>query len=318
MRTIGFPISYKENEHRRAIIPKHIRFIKHPQQLYFEKNYGKILGISDTEYKKIGCHIVSREEVLKKNVICDPKIGDAEYLDKLKPGQIIFGWIHATQNKNITDKIIKNYLTGYAWEKMYYEGRHLFWRNNELAGEAAILHAFQCFGRMPYETKVAVIGNGNTARGAIKILNMLGADVMQYNRHTEKLLREEIYKYDVIVNCVLWDITRKDHIIYKKDLRKMKKGAMIIDVSCDRHGGIETSIPSTIKKPTYIVDDIFHYTVDHTPALFYKTFSYDNSKTIYPYIEQLITNKHSDVLESCLIIKDGIIVDNEILKYQNR
>ncbi len=318
MRTIGFPISHKENECRRAIVPDHIRFIKYPQQLYFEKNYGKVLGISDNEYKKVGCHIVSREEVLKKNIICDPKIGDAEYLNKLKKGQIIFGWIHATQNKNITDKIIRNHLTGYAWEKMYYGGRHLFWRNNELAGEAAILHAFQCFGRMPYETKVAVIGNGNTARGAIKILNMLGADVMQYNRHTEKLLREEINLYDVIVNCVLWDIKRKDHIIYKKDLQKMKKGAMIIDVSCDRHGGIETTIPTTIENPTYCVEDIIHYAVDHTPALFYKTFSYDNSKTIYPYIEELITNKHSSVLENSLIVKDGNIIDNEIIKYQNR
>ena len=84
MRTIGFPISHKENECRRAIIPDHIRFIKYPQQLYFEKNYGKVLGISDNEYKKVGCHIVSREEVLKKNIICDPKIGDAEYLNKLK------------------------------------------------------------------------------------------------------------------------------------------------------------------------------------------------------------------------------------------
>ena len=151
--------------------------------------------------------------------------------------------------------------------------------------------AFQCFGRMPYETKVAVIGNGNTARGAIKILNMLGADVMQYNRHTEKLLREEINLYDVIVNCVLWDTNRTDHIITKEDISNMKKGAMIIDVSCDRHGGIETSIPTTIEKPTYIVDDILHYAVDHTPALFYKTFSYDNSKTIYPYIEELIIGK---------------------------
>lgn len=90
---------------------------------------------------------------------------------------------------------------------MFEKGRHVFWRNNELAGEAAVMHAFQCFGQMPYETKVAVIGRGNTARGAIKVLNIIGADVHQYDRHMEELLRIEIGQYDVIVNCILWDVT---------------------------------------------------------------------------------------------------------------
>ena len=66
-----------------------------------------------------------------------------------------------------------------------------------------IAHAFQCYGRMPYETKVAAIGRGNTARGAIRVLNMLGANVMQNNRRTEKLFREEIGQYNVIINCIL-------------------------------------------------------------------------------------------------------------------
>lgn len=318
MNTIGFPISHKENEKRRAIIPEHIKLLDNPSQLYFEKEYGKVLGISDDEYKNIGCHIVSREEVLSQSIICDPKIGDAEYLDNLKTGQIIFGWIHATQNPDITDKLINNKLTGYAWEKMNYKGRHLFWRNNEIAGEAAVLHAFQCFGKMPYETKVAVIGRGNTARGAIKILNMLGAEVIQYERRTESLLREEIDQYDVIINCILWDVMRKDHIIYKTDLQRMKPNSMIIDVSCDRNGGIETSTPTTIANPTYEVDGVLHYVVDHTPALFYKTFSYNNSQIIYPYLEELIKDNPDKVLQDSLIIKNGKIVDKEIILRQGR
>ena len=318
MNTIGFPISHKENEKRRAIIPEHIKLLDNPSQLYFEKEYGKVLGISDDEYKNIGCHIVSREEVLSQSIICDPKIGDAEYLDNLKTGQIIFGWIHATQNPDITDKLINNKLTGYAWEKMNYKGRHLFWRNNERAGEAAVLHAFQCFGKMPYETKVAVIGRGNTARGAIKILNMLGAEVIQYERRTESLLREEIDQYDVIINCILWDVMRKDHIIYKTDLQRMKPNSMIIDVSCDRNGGIETSTPTTIANPTYEVDGVLHYVVDHTPALFYKTFSYNNSQIIYPYLEELIKDNPDKVLQDSLIIKNGKIVDKEIILRQGR
>lgn len=318
MKTIGFPISHKENENRRAIIPEHVLSMKYPGNLYFEKGYGEVLGIDDEEYLKCGCHVCLREECLKKDIICDPKIGDAEYLKRLDVGKIIFGWVHATQNKQITDILIECKLTAYAWENMYYKNRHVFWRNNELAGEAAVLHAFQCYAKMPYETKVAVIGNGNTARGVIKILNMLGAEVMQYTKKTEKLLQSEIGNYDVIVNCILWDIMRKDHIIYKEDLLKMKKDSMIIDVSCDKNGAIESSIPTTIESPTYLKNGVLHYVVDHTPSLFYKTFSRNNSELIYPYLEELMLDVPGQVLRQAMIIDKGEIVDQDISKYQNR
>ena len=317
-KTIGFPISHKENEKRRAIIPEHIRKMHYPNYLYFEKGYGNVLGIDDREYEEIGCHICSRTDVLDKDIICDPKVGDADYLKLLHTGQAIFGWVHATQNREITDTLIDSGVIAYAWEKMFEQGRHVFWRNNELAGEAAILHAFQCFGSMPYEAKVAVIGRGNTARGAMKILNMLGARVIQYDRRTEGLIRKEIGQFDVIVNCILWDVMRKDHIIYIEDLKRMKKNSMIIDVSCDRNGGIESSIPTTIENPTYVLEGVLHYVVDHTPTLFFKTFTVDNSETIYPYLDQLITGKIGVVLKKSIIVDKGRIVDQEINTYQER
>ena len=180
------------------------------------------------------------------------------------------------------------------------------------------MHSFQCYGRMPYETDVAVIGRGNTARGAIKVLNMLGADVHQYDRRTEDLLREEIGNYDAIVNCILWDVMRQDHIIYRDDLKRMKRNAMIIDVSCDRHGGIETSIPTTITEPTYMIDGILHYVVDHTPALFFKTFTWNNSEVIGKYIDELQNDDHGEVLHNALITKRGLIIDQEIVRFQKR
>lgn len=317
LKTMGFPISHKENENRRAIVPAHLKNIKHPELLYFEKGYGMVLGIEDSEYEVCGSHISSHKDVLLKDIICDPKIGDADYLTDLD-NQTIFGWIHATQNRDITDKLLKSRLTAFAWEKMFQKGRHVFWRNNELAGEAAIMHAFQCYARMPYETKVAVIGRGNTARGAIKVLNMLGADVHQYERRTEELLRDELGQYDVIVNCVLWDVMRKDHIIYREDLKRMKHNSMIVDVSCDKNGGIETSIPTTIEKPTYMVDGVLHYVVNHTPALFHKTFTLNNSELIWKYINELQSENYDEVLHDALIIKNGKIIDNEINKYQGR
>ena len=93
---------------------------------------------------------------------------------------------------------------------------------------------------------------------------------------------------------------------------------MIIDVSCDRNGGIETSVPTTIEQPTYMVEGVLHYVVAHTPSLFYKTFTYDNSKIIYPYLDQLITGNIGTVLGDCMIIENGVIIDKEIIRHQGR
>ncbi|MFA7047760.1 MAG: N(5)-(carboxyethyl)ornithine synthase [Bacteroidales bacterium] len=318
MKTIGFPISTKENEKRRCMIPKHISSIKNKKSIYIETGYGNVLGFTDEDYNRAGVHIITREEVLKKDIICDPKIGDAEYLSQLKD-QIVFGWVHAVQNKNITDIMVKNKITAYAWEDMYDSGRHVFWRNNEIAGEAAIMHAYTLYGLFPYNTKVAILGRGNVARGALKILTLMGADVMVYTRKMEQLFRKEISKYDVIVNAILWDTSRKDHIIYKEDLKKMKKGALIIDISCDRNGGIETCIPTTIDNPTYVIDGITHYAVDHTPSLFYKTISESLSEIMIMYIDDLIEgNLNNDVLNKSLIIDHGKIIDQRIILFQNR
>ena len=317
MKTVGFPISHKENEKRRALLPDDILKIKNAKCLYFENGYGEDMGYSDNDYIVCGANIQKREEILTHEIICDPKIGDAEYLDTLK-NQTIFGWIHAVQNRDITDKIINGKLTAYAWEDMFYKGKHCFWRNNEVAGEAAIMHAYMCYGLFPYDTKVAVLGRGNVARGAIKTLNYMGAQVTCYDRHSEELFREELEKFDVVVNGILWDTTRKDHIIYKEDLKRMKKGSMIVDISCDRCGGVETSVPTTIEDPTYVVDGVMHYVVDHTPSIFFKTSSKSISEEIAKYIDSFIEDNETDVLQRALIIKDGNIVDERISIFQNR
>ncbi|KRN08023.1 N(5)-(carboxyethyl)ornithine synthase [Liquorilactobacillus mali] len=309
IKSVGFPLSTKENEKRIVLIPRDIRKMKYPQELYFEKGYGYNFGISDDEYRNLGCHIASRDDILKQAIVCGVKIGEEKYIQNLSSGQTIFGWIHAMQDNDVTKNILKLNLRIFAWEKMFDQGRHVFWKNNILAGEAAVIHAFQCYGRLPRETKVAVIGRGNTARGALRALDSLNAEAVQYNRRTVNILKSNLADFDVIVNCVLWDSDEQDHIIYKTDLKRMKKGALIIDVSCDRNGAIETSVPTTIEHPTYKVDGILHYVVDHTPSIFFKTFTLDNSEVIFPYIEQLMTGNIGNVLKGALIKSNDKVTD---------
>ena len=316
MKKVGFPIPRKENENRRALLPDDVRRMTHADCLIFESGYGDVLGFSDDDYKSAGAQVSLREDVLSQPIICDPKIGDADYLDKLR-NQTIFGWVHAVLNRDITDKIISGHLTAYAWEEMYEGGRHVFWRNNEIAGEAAVAHAYLIHGKFPYSTKVAVLGKGNIARGAIRTLYSMGADVRQYDRHSEKLLREELPEFDVVINAVLWDKLREDHVIYRDDLKRMKRDSLIIDISCDRAGAIETSIPTTISDPTYIVDGVRHYVVDHTPALFYKSTTEAISIMLPKYLDSLIEGNWCGN-NNALIVQNGVILDQAIKGFQKR
>ncbi len=317
MKTVGFIKSDKENEKRICLIPSDLVNVNNKQFVYVEEGYGRDLNIDDKEYLSHGCNVVNRDDILKKDIIVDPKIGDAKYLKELK-NKIIFGWIHAVQNKDIADMLVDNELTAFAWEDMFENGRHSYWRNNEVAGEAAVMHALILHGIMPYDANIAIIGNGNTSRGAYRVLTQLGAKVKVYNRRMEELLRKELNEFDIVVNAVLWDVNRKDHIIYKENLKNMKKGALIIDISCDRNGAIETSIPTTFENPIYYVNGIAHYAVDHTPSLVYKTISSELSKVTSRYIDQLIEETYDETMINCKITEKGKILDKKIMDYQKR
>ena len=318
MKTIGFVISNKENEKRRALLPLHIKNITNKNYVFVENNYGEVLGIPDSEYEKAGVHICSRDEALHKDVVVDPKIGDAEYLESLNNGTTLYGWVHLVQNKELTDLCIKKHFSTLCWENMFDHDLHVFYRNNQIAGEAAIFHAFQCYGKSPDGLKVAVLGNGNVASGAIKTLKGLGAFVKVFDREHEEDFKREFFKYDVLVNAILWDTNRKDHIIYNNDMKKMRNNSLLIDISCDHNGGFESSHPTTINNPMYKFNGVYHYAVDHVPSLFHRDASESISLEVSKYLDDIIEEKENPVLTGCLDIKDGQIINQKINVHQNR
>lgn len=317
MKKLGFAISNKENEKRRAITLNDAKKIINKDYVFFEEGYGNNLGFTDDEIKEAGFKILPHNKIYECDIICEPKIGDSEEIYRIK-NKTLFGWVHATQNYNITQAFINNCLTGYAWEKMFDGKRHIFNKNNQIAGEAAILHAMILYGKTFEKSRIAILGNGNTSKGVQQLFDKFNYKYDIFTSATEKDFKSKLEQYDVIVNCILWDVKRKDHIIYKNDLKRLKKGSIIIDISCDANGGIETSIPTTIDNPTYFVDGVMHYVVDHTPSLLYKKATEEISKEVVKYIDLLVEEKDNVILSNSLIIKDGKILDNEINLFQNR
>ena len=171
MKTMGLLISHKNGERRRALLPAQVKKLRFPEQLFFEKGYGESVGYSDEEYVAVGANVVSREEALKCDIITDVKLGDADYLENLDDNKILFGWAHAVQGIEFTSSVLNHNHTVIAWEEIFEDGRYIFYRNREVAGEAAIMHAFRYCGMMPYDARVAILGNGQTAKGALRVLH---------------------------------------------------------------------------------------------------------------------------------------------------
>ncbi len=316
MKTIGFVISHKNNEKRRALFPKDMAQIANVGQLYFEKGYGESVFVDDSEYEAVGAHVVSREEALACDVIVDVKLGDADYLDQLNGPKTLVGWAHCVQNIEFTSEILNGGHTVLAWEEIYENGRYIFYRNREVAGEAAILQGFRFSGRLPYDAKVAIIGNGQTAKGAFRILAGLGAEVDIYARKNEAQFRQNMGNYDVLVNCVMWDTHRTDRLIYREDLKRLRKGALIIDVSCDPYLEIETSHPTTIADPVYEVDGIMHYAVDNTPAMYPVSVTGNLSRGFAPYVDAIVMDEYPENLQEAVVVDKGHIIDQNIADFR--
>ena len=314
MKTVGLLISHKNNEKRRALLPEDLKYIKNLDCIYMEKGYGERIGLKDSDYN--GVKFVSRENVLSCDVIVDVKLGDADYLNEIADNKVLCGWAHAVQNIDFTTTCIKKNFTVIAWENIFKNGRYIFYRNREVAGVAAVIQGIRYAEKCPYELKVAIIGNGQTAKGALRILHGFGAEVDVYGRKLENAFRKNMYNYDVIVNCVMWDTNRTDRLIYKEELKKMRPGTLIIDVSCDPYLEIETSHPTTIDAPVYSVDGVVHYAVDNTPAMFPKTVSKVLSNNFAEYYDELVNDKYSAEIEKAIALKNGKIIDENIVKFR--
>ena len=118
----------------------------------------------------------------------------------------------------------------------------------------------------------------------------------------EKCLRES----DVIVNGIQWAKDRKDHIIYREDLKLMKKGAMIVDVACDDEGAVETCRSTTHDDPVYKEEGILHYCVDNIPSAFAQTASITLANATCPMLLQIADKGFKKAIEENPYLRAGM------------
>lgn len=180
----------KPDERRLPIHPGHIERISTElrQQLILEEGYGEHFGVTDAHLAGLVGRIAPRARLLAEaDVVLLPKPQPAD-LAELRDGQVLWGWPHCVQDREITQLAIDKKLTLIAFEAMNHWasdggfGLHVFHKNNELAGYCSVLHALALTGTTgDYGRRLSavVIGFGATARGAVTALNAHGVHDVQ-------------------------------------------------------------------------------------------------------------------------------------------
>jgi alanine dehydrogenase len=176
--------SRKENEFRLPIHPGHFAHIDAElrRSIFLEEGYGDHFGIGDEERGMFGGTRTRAQLIEECDVILLPK-PQVEDLTTMREGQVLWGWPHCVQDRELTQVAIDRRLTLIAWEAMNLwraDGTfklHVFHKNNELAGYCSVLHAAQIMGITGHygpHLRAAVISFGATARGAVTALTGMG------------------------------------------------------------------------------------------------------------------------------------------------
>lgn len=178
-------VTHKENEHRLPIHPEHLdRIDKNVLgRIYLERGYGEHFGISDKKLARSVAGMRSRAELIAECDVILLAKPDSNDLAELRDGQVLWGWPHCVQDRELTQQAIDRRLTLIAFEAMNLWRKdgsfklHVFHKNNEMAGYCSVFHALEIIGSTGTygrRLRAAVIGFGATARGAVTALNAVG------------------------------------------------------------------------------------------------------------------------------------------------
>lgn len=353
--------SRKEHEKRVPIHPVQIQSIPKDIRghLFFEKGYGQPFGMGDDRIAFLtGNRPLERAALLREKpafLLPKPVLED---LEEMPDGAVVWGWIHAVQQKDVTQIAVAKKMTLVAWEHMYHRstrGRvHVFEKNNEMAGYCGVQHALQlmgidgCYG-MP--RRAVIIGFGSVSRGAVYSLLGHGfRDITVLTRRPSHLVSNRIpglcYRQfgktksgefrvkepdgrteplvdvlaqaDVLVNGVLQNPNHPDIFVRGTDLEKFTKECLVVDISCDRGMSFSFARPTTLENPVFRIGNIAYYSLDHTPTLLWNSASWEISSALLPYLKDFVNEKNNRVLQDAVDIQNGVILNKDILEFQNR
>ena len=309
----------KDGEHRVICTPTEVRsIVAAGAEVLAESGCGAAAGFPDAEYAKAGAMISSAEDIWER---CDMVAKVKEFLPEeyplMRPGQILLGCIHPAANPEEVDALLESGCIAFTAE----DSHRYASPNCEAAGKQGALFGLESMltingGKGRYvggfagapRMRVLILGAGVVGRGALEVLYALGAEctvmdinvgvlgelLSEYHSQinallcTKEAIAARLPETDMVLNCVKWDKRRTDFLIDREMLALMERGSVIVDISNDDPGAIESSHETSFANPRYVVDGIVHFAVSNIPSAVAASASVAYAAEMLPMIISII------------------------------
>ena len=347
---IGVAREIKVQEYRVGMTPSGVQQLcRDGHQLLVENGAGEGSGFSDDQYLNAGAMLVDRATLFSQaELLVKVKEPLQSEYDLIRPGQILFTYLHLAPNIRLTELLLERHVTAFAYETLEKDGQKpLLAPMSEIAGRMAPLVGSYFMQRtqsgcgllpcgMPGvpPARALILGAGVVGSGAARLAAGIGMQTVVLNRSLERLkeieqqfqgrivtrllsdesIRDELRSADLVVGALYATGGRTPLLIRRDMLPTMKSGAVIVDVAIDQGGCVETSRPTTHDAPVFTVDGVVHYCVANMPGAYPRTSTLALTNATLQYISLLATLGseqavlNSAELASALNVKGGVVV----------
>jgi alanine dehydrogenase len=346
---VGVPKEIKGQEYRVALLPSAAyQLIKRGHQVIVEKNAGAGAGYPDADYNQAGATLVADHTAVfeKADLVVKVKEPQPSEYPLLRPGQILFTYLHLAASRPLTEALMKSGVTGLAYETIELNRRlPLLEPMSEIAGRMSILvggyflakhngGSGVLLGGVPgvLPGRVVVLGGGASGINAARMAQGLGADVtilevdlermrfLDITLHTahtlysnEAHLMELLPTVDLLIGAVLVPGARAPKLIGRDMLRRMRPGSVLVDIAIDQGGCAETSRPTTHDNPVFVEEGVTHYCVANMPGAYARTATQALTNVTYRYIEILADSGLAEACQKQPALLGGInVMDGKV------
>jgi alanine dehydrogenase len=322
---IGVPKEIKDNENRVAAIPATVQvLVAQGHTVLVQRGAGAGSGISDQAFGAAGAKVATSARQVWKSAELVLKVKEPlppEY-SLLRPGQILFTYLHLAADKALTEALLHRQVVGIAYETIEAaDGRlPLLEPMSEVAGRMAV-HVAATYLSKPLGGRgvllggvpgvppatVVVLGGGIVGYNAAKVAAGMGAWVYLLDknpvrmRYLDEVLPENVTtimssrmslesclrRADVLIGAVLVHGAKAPRLVTREMLKLMQPGAVIVDVAVDQGGCCETTHPTTHSDPIYVVDGVVHYCVANMPGAYARTSTFALTNVTLPYAAEI-------------------------------
>jgi alanine dehydrogenase len=341
---IGVPKEVKDHETRVGLVPSAITMLREAgHRVLIQSNAGSGSSIPDEEYSAAGGEVVdTAAEVWKRSdLVVKVKEPQPSEYSHLRPGLVLFTYLHLAPLPDLTDRLIESGVTAVAYETIREPDGSLplLTPMSEVAGRMAVQVGAQylerpnggrgiLLGGVPgvAPASVLILGGGVVGHHAAKIAVGLGAHVTIIDRNLNRLRQlddiyssqvvtlasnpwtvgEAVRRADLVIGAVLIPGASAPRIVKREMISTMKPGAVVVDVSIDQGGCFETSHPTTHTEPIYYVDSVLHYCVSNMPAAVPHTSTFALTNATFPYLLELANHGVERACEDNPAICEGV------------